>query len=80
MTTCGPTGLYHHEYYCTCPAVCQDCGAPAWDLCSCVKCVACGEVKVHEEGDRCPECQADYWGERRDAYYDNLSKDEGGQG
>ena len=55
---CGPTGLYHHEYYCTCPAVCQDCGAPAWDLCQCPRCVSC-KVRVKREDEMCGECLSD---------------------
>ena len=33
-----------------------------------------------EEATRCAECQVEYWEMRRELYYDNLAKDEGGLG
>ena len=46
------------------------------------RCSMCGELTGHddEERTRCDECQAEYWEMRQELYYDNLAKEEGGQG
>ena len=46
------------------------------------RCSMCGELTRYddEERARCDECQAEYWEFRQELYYDNLAKEEGGQG
>ena len=43
-------------------------------------CKRCREFSVPDEDELCPECVAEVWEAREQDYYDNLAKDEGGQG
>ena len=43
-------------------------------------CKRCREFSVHDEDELCPECVAEVWEAREQDYYDNLAKEEGGQG
>ena len=71
---------------CRCSKYCSECGGSTnhttrqHEKAMQPTCVACHDVLVQDEDERCPECLAEYWESRREQYYDNLAKEEGGQG